>query len=589
MAGAIIEVKYFNTFLLKKINNATPNPVWNGSFGMPTDLGASGTPPFLATGYPVQSGLDQENSWVIEESRIRGGFNNTSVDFGAKAYIVEDEPTGTRRFNTLIYSGIFNSRTGINNTNVFSVAEDITKSLDPANGSIQKLYAEDTNLSIFQELKVSRALIDKDAIYSAEGGGTVTSSNLVIGAIQPYLGKYGISRNPESFGVYGNRKYFTDRNNNVVLRLAGDGITEISSYGMKDFFRDNLALSANASVKGKVLGSYDIYGSEYVVSIQNPQSDQSPVARINQANTLNFDEKAQGWVSFFDYEPDEMFSLRNNFYSVKTIDNPSSSDYRKAKLFRHYSNQVKRGNFYGEDNTSSITFVFNPNPTNSKTFKTIGYEGSNGWQVDSIISDQTGPVILRNFAGNTFVDNQDNASLIYSYTEGEYVLTEAQGTVAQDVTASANVNLDPGSITGFIFAGNFIFSDEITQGSRRVVSYNNSTGALVLTEPVNLTSGNIITFNGIVQNTNYLSVFGSNVPPPLNKYYSGFVLKENKYVANLVNNTGPSPGEVNFGKNITGIKGFYATVKMSTDSTTNPGGEKTLFSVEGNYDMNNGY
>ena len=189
--------------------------------------------------------------------------------------------------------------------------------------------------------------------------------------------------------------------------------------------------------------------------------------------------------------------------------------YRKAKLFRHYSNQVPRGSFYGINNDSSITFVFNPNPTNSKTFKTIGYEGSNGWQVDSIISDQTGPVILRNFAGNTFVDNQDNASLIYSYTEGEYVLTEAQGTVAQDVTASANVNLDPGSITGFIFAGNFIFSDEITQGSRRVVSYNNSTGALVLTEPVNLTSGNIITFNGIVQNTDYLSVFGSNVPPPL--------------------------------------------------------------------------
>jgi len=74
----------------------------------------------------------------------------------------------------MIYSGIFNSRTDINQTNVFSVADDITKSVDPANGSIQKLYAEDTNLIIFQESKVSRALIDKDAIYSAEGGGTVT-------------------------------------------------------------------------------------------------------------------------------------------------------------------------------------------------------------------------------------------------------------------------------------------------------------------------------------------------------------------------------------------------------------------------------
>jgi hypothetical protein len=582
MAGAIIEIKYFNTFLLKKVNNNTPTPIWNGSFGIPSALGASGSPPFLSTGYPVVSGLDNEDTWVIEESRIRGGFNNTSVDFGAKAYIVEDEPIGTRRFNTLIYSGIFNSRTGVNNTNVFSVGEDITKSLDPSNGSIQKLYAEDTNLNIFQELKVSRALIDKDAIYSAEGGGTVTSSNLVIGAIQPYIGKYGISRNPESFGVYANRKYFTDKNNNVVLRLSNDGITEISSYGMKDFFRDELTLSTNVSVKGKILGSYDIYSSEYVVSIQNPQLRQSPVLRQDPPNTLNFDEKSQGWVSFFDYEPDQMFSLRNNFYSVKTFDG-------KVNLWRHYSNNVERSSFYGIDHRSSITFVFNPNPTNSKTFKTIGYEGSNGWQVDSIVSDQTGPVPIRNFVGSDFITNKDNAKLIYSYTEGEYVLTEGTAKVLQDVNTSNTVTLDIGSISGFVFAGNSVFSNEIITGTRTVVSYDSSTGVLVLNEPVLLTAGNTLSFTGEVSSSDYSSVFGSVVPPPLNKYYSGFNLKENKYVANLINNTAPSVGEVNFGKSITGIKGFYSTVKMSTDLTTNPGGEKTLFSVESNYDMNNGY
>ena len=38
----------------------------------------------------------------------------------------------------MIYSGIFNSRTGVNNTNQFSVAESITRSLDPAQGSKQK-------------------------------------------------------------------------------------------------------------------------------------------------------------------------------------------------------------------------------------------------------------------------------------------------------------------------------------------------------------------------------------------------------------------------------------------------------------------
>ncbi len=187
MAGATIEVKYFNTFVLKKSvssSNATNQPVWNGSFGVPSAKNNA---------YPVAAATSSVNNWAIEESRIRGGYNNTTVDFSPRAYLVEDEPNALIRFNSLIYSGVFNSRTGVNDTNVFPVGQDITKSADPANGSIQKLYAEDTNLVVFQQYKVSRALIDKDAIYSAEGGGTVTSSNLVIGVLQAYAGNYGIS------------------------------------------------------------------------------------------------------------------------------------------------------------------------------------------------------------------------------------------------------------------------------------------------------------------------------------------------------------------------------------------------------------
>ena len=166
--------------------------------------------------------------WLLEESRIRGGYNNVSVDYGVKAYTVEDEPKQSHKFSSLIHSGIFNSRTGVNQTNQFSVGEDITRTIDPANGSIQKLYAEDTNLIIFQENKVSKSLIDKDAIYSAEGNASVTSRNLVIGQNVAYAGEYGISTDPESFAVNGYRKYFTDRDQNVVCRLSMDGITVIS-------------------------------------------------------------------------------------------------------------------------------------------------------------------------------------------------------------------------------------------------------------------------------------------------------------------------------------------------------------------------
>jgi len=193
------------------------------------------------------------------------------------------------------------------------------------------------------------------------------------------------------------------------------------------------------------------------------------------------------------------------------------------QLWRHYSSQVKRGSYYGIDNSSSITFVFNPNPTNSKTFKTIGYEGSNGWQVDSIKSDQTGEIFQTNAIAGGFQTSQDSAAFIKSYHEGEYVLTEASATVLQDVTDSAVVQLNPSGLSGYIFIGNTVFSEEIDSSLRTVVSFNGAGPTVTLSQPVTLTAGSSILFNGEVPKVDYNSVFGS-VLPPVDKYYTGFNL-----------------------------------------------------------------
>jgi hypothetical protein len=55
--------------------------------------------------------------------------------------------------------------------------------------------------------------------------------------------------------------------------------------------------------------------------------------------------------------------------------------------------------------------------------------------------------------------------------------------------------------------------------------------------------------------------------------------QENKYKANLVSDSLPQEAEISFGDSVTGIKGFYAVVTMSTDSDTDPGGYKELFAV----------
>lgn len=327
-----------------------------------------------------------ESDWFVEEARIRGGYNNTNVDLGVKAYLVEDNIQQQHRQSSLIYSGVFNSRTGINRTNEFSVGEDITRSLDPYNGSIQKLFSEDTNLTIFQEFKVSRALIDKDAIYSAEGQPLTTTGMQVIGQIQAYAGNYGIATNPESFAVYGYRKYFVDRNRNVVCRLSQDGITEISEYGMSDFFRDNLSAIGD---NGLILGMWDMHNKEYVVSLQP--------AATNEYKTLAFDEDVVGWTSFFDYKPNLGDSLRNNFYTFKN-----------GGIYRHYSPNVNWGYFYGQDYNSSVEIILNPEVSLIKNFKTVNYEGRDGWEVEEFYTDSdTAAPIFRYQPVTTLQDMQN--------------------------------------------------------------------------------------------------------------------------------------------------------------------------------------
>ena len=392
---------------------------------------------------------DIDTDWYIEEARIRGGYNNTTVDFGVKAYTVLETNTQQNRPNSLIYSGVFNSRTGVNNTNQFSVADDITRSLEPTNGSIQKLYSEDTNLIIFQEFKVSRALIDKDAIYSAEGQPMTTSGAQVIGQVQSYAGNYGIGTNPESFAVYGYRKYFVDRNRNAVLRLSQDGITEISSYGMLDFFRDQLGIIGNT---GKIIGGWDIHNKQYVLSLQPNAYTLGSKGQQLPSYTLAFDEDSLGWTSFFSYIPNYMDGMRNNYYSLKS-----------GNIWQHYSNNVNRANFYGVTYTSYVTFVFNPTPSVIKNFNTINYEGTQGWVMSSLYSDTDRSIPI-------------NASF----------------------TAQSLAQLET------------------------------------------------------------------------NLFTNNFKQKENKYFGNIFNNTVVTSGDVIYGQSMSGIKGLYAVCTMTLNNTTYP-------------------
>ena len=418
----------------------------------------------------ILSGGEKPGDWHVEESRIKGGFNESSVDLGPKAYLVDDKYESRRRPNAMIYSGIYNARTNVNETNQFNISEDITKAVNASNGSIQKLYAEDTNLLIFQENKVNKALIDKDAIYTAEGSPLQASSNIVIGQIIPFTGKYGISKNPESFAVYGNRKYFTDRRRGIVLRLSQDGLTPISDTGMRKWFADNLKKAR------RIYGMYDEPKNKYILSLHNNTfwdtelsfcgADGLEQQIITGFYTLAFDESSKGWLSFYTYKPSFGFSLNNEFYTwplftnwehnigtnldgiqeySKNIDatKTQTPNIHNWRFFEHHSSKAPRCNWYSAkfNDPCSVQFVFNDEPNIVKNFSTIDYTGSDGWRMVQFLTnmDKAHSIKASTSPANYFALNtskfkkkenkkvSDLRSDINSFWQYHYNLSEDQG------------------------------------------------------------------------------------------------------------------------------------------------------------------
>ena len=298
----------------------------------------------------------------VESDRIRDDFNAPIMGKGVRVNAELQEPyKQERRASGLIYGGLYNSLSSVNNTNQFIAGVKITKDLDPQYGGVQKLHTRDTNLVAFAEDKVFRILADKDALYNADGNSNLTSTNRVLGDASTFAGEFGISKNPESFATYGFRAYFTDKSRGAVLRLSMDGITEISSKGMSDYFIDKFR-----TVNTPLIGSFDEDASSYNLAVGN--------------ESVSFKEQVDGWPTRLSYIPEFATSLNNEYYTFKS-----------GEIYEH-SNDADYCNFYGAQFSPSVELIFNDAPSSIKNFKTLAYEGSEKWVASINTDKQSGSI-----------------------------------------------------------------------------------------------------------------------------------------------------------------------------------------------------
>lgn len=241
--------------------------------------------------------------------------------------------------------------------------------------------------------------------------------------------------------------------------------------------------------------------------------------------TITFDEKNNGWTSFWTYYPEWMTRLGNDFYSFKN-----------GQLFRHHSETAPKNLFYDEDgnlttpSASSVTLVFNQNPSDVKHFKSISLESNSGdWDVSI----------------NTNLDSGHVNDSHFEKKEGEFYSYIRRN-------SSDDLNVDHLSIQGIgvplLITGNTYTFDSVPNFLSEedyLCYYNSSLGT-------KNKMAKVISFNGNTITTQ---------PKPV-----GMTIPNGSFMFVAKNSEAESFG----------IKGFEATVKLTT---TNLGDAQDLYCV----------
>lgn len=416
--------------------------------------------------------LAWSNCWAfgngVESDRVRDDFNAPQIDNGVKASTTLATPYEEElRSSGMIFSGIFNSTSGVNDLNQFIQAEPITKDINPGYGTIQRMYARNTNTLVFCEDKVLNILTNKDALFNADGNSNVTSSNNVLGAPTPIPGDFGISTNPESLAVAPSAMYWCDAMRGKVLKLEGNStIKPLSDVGMKDYFNDTLVNVAD------VIGTYDEKKADYNISIGKKVT---PSQVFSTKTTITYSEVVKGWTAFKSFEPEMGISINNEYYTFK---NGQMWQHHVSESIDYNPVVVPPNNFYGVQYYPDVTLFMNDNPGSVKSFNTLNYEGTQsritshltdldyynlgtkkGWYVDSLTTDlqEVGQLEFKSKEGKWFSAIKGIATTLDNLDEREFSVqglgsattlttgtpvTQSKLTVSPGIQSSTGTNWD---------------------------------------------------------------------------------------------------------------------------------------------------
>ncbi len=177
-----------------------------------------------------------------------------------------------------------------------------------------------------------------------------------------YSGEYGIDKYGSSLVSTDYGDYFVDTINKAIVRVSLDGVTNISDT-------NDMASWANSHIKESSFGfgCFNYENRNVVMYVGHIEPIQDEVSYNIISNIIAYSEPDKKFESFYGFTDTENMLFANGFILT----------FKDGMVYIHDSET--RNNFYGEQQSSTITTVFNNNMQLKKTYLAIEELSTDIW------------------------------------------------------------------------------------------------------------------------------------------------------------------------------------------------------------------
>jgi hypothetical protein len=221
--------------------------------------------------------------------------------------------------------------------------------------------------------------VNRTTLEDLSGRTQVALSDKVLGSYNTLLGGHG-TMNPESVSKFRGNVYYWNALDGSWIRYGRDGLTEISEYKMRNWFKElgDLVISEYATdEKPKVISEFDVFNNELVTFINHSNLPETFRGYDTYKGSI-FSEDGRGWKFVHSYEPEMFAKICNVLLSFK-----------EGSIYKHEAGE-DHSTFYGTKYDVEIEPVFSKNGFDVKNWQALATVSTHKWSAERILSEFRG-------------------------------------------------------------------------------------------------------------------------------------------------------------------------------------------------------